>query len=229
MPTRIKLIATAFFVFAISISLHSQNFNYNLQKDSTAYTPIAGADVISAGQDFQSKSFVLHLPFSFNFCGTKTDSIKIEGNGFIVFDQVRGLAVIAFNSFSSNQDTAAKINSSILFQVTGTQGNRVATIEFNNLSQNILSENDYLNYQIKLYENGNKIIFHIGDNSYSNAAMSVMLGLINKNMDGSTNAFLISGNPSQPSGQQITSGMDFSNLNNVPSKDISYTLTPSIN
>lgn len=206
----------------------AQNFGYALTKDSTTYTALTNASSVSTGENWNSKSFPLHLPFQFNFCGSTSDSLTIEGNGFIVFDKVKELSIVAFNNFRSNKDTNQSYVSSISYVNTGSQGNRITKIEFKNLSQNKLSSDDYLNYQVWIYENGNKVEIHTGANSYSDKEdFSSLMGIINRNMDTDTKAYLVSGNPSSPSGQAISGDSELVYVNNIPNGGIVYTLTPT--
>ena len=207
----------------------AQLFGYSLQKDSAAYASLSGATVISTGENFRSKSFMLDIPFAFNFCGAAADSVCIEGNGFIVFDKEKGTAAVAFNNFGSNKDTAQNYTSSILSLTAGTSGNRILKLEFRSVSQNVLSINDYLSYQVWLYENGNKVEFHTGTNSYAvqPSDVQILLGLINKNMDTENKAYLISGDPAAPTGQVISGEAGLVYLNTVPSEGTVITLTPT--
>lgn len=226
---RIKILLILF----IGLCLHpamAQTFGYSLQKDSSAYVPLSGATVLSAGENFRSKSFMLDIPFAFNFCGTSADSVCIEGNGFLVFDKGKGTAVVAFNNFGSNKDTAQQYASSILSVPTGTAGNRILKLEFRSLSQNRLSVHDYLSYQVWLYENGNKVEFHTGPNACSHVPdleLPFLMGLINKSMDTETKAYLVSGDPAAPVGQLIIGESGLVYLNNVPLEGTVITLTPT--
>jgi hypothetical protein len=69
-----------------------------------------------------------------------------------------------------------------------------------------------------LYENGNKIEFHIGPNAYASSTLlfSEQLGLIHKELNTTT------GNSPSPTGTLI-SGMY---INNIPSEGTIYTFTP---
>jgi|GEM_PF-2748380 len=205
----------------------SQNFGYTLAKDSSSYSSLSGATVLVAAENFLSKSYTIHLPFTFNFCGSSTDSIIVEGNGFISFDQPKGLSTIAFNNFSSRRDTSNNYLSSILSGVEGSGNNRILKIEFMNMAQNQLSQYDHLDYQVWLYENGNKIEFHIGSNSYEQQELPQLIGLINRNMDTDAKAFVLSGDPANPSGSLISGESDFTYLSGFPSSGFIYKLIPS--
>jgi hypothetical protein len=226
MFSRIRLIILLSLAAATAGS--AQNFSYSLIKDSSAYTCLAGCQVLSAGENFMSKRFTLHLPFQFNFCGSSTDSLVIEGNGFISFDEQKGLSLVAFNNFSSRNDTSHAYTSSISSLAEGSGENRIVKIQFSHLAQYTLSSSDFLDYQVWLYENGNRIEFHIGTNSFSGYdELPQLLGMINRKMNTENKAFLLSGAVSSP-GTQLISGDDpFVYLNTIPSAGIIYKLSPS--
>lgn len=209
---------------------HSQNFNYTLNKDSSSYAALSSPIILTAAENWNSKNFSIHLPFQFNFCGSTTDSLTIHGNGFITFDHSKLFSVVAFNNCRSNKDTNQSYVSSINYLTTGEEGNRITKIEFKNLSQNKLSNTDYLNYQLWLYENENKIEFHIGSNYYGShpeSQIPLLLGLINRNMDTENKAYLINGDPYNPSAQLISGDNEFVYLNNSPTEGTILKLTPT--
>lgn len=208
----------------------AQNFNYTLTKDSSLYTPLASPTLLSVeGQNWRNINFSMRLPFQFNFCGSSTDSLVIEGNGFIVLDHAKFLSIVAFNNFRSNKDTNENYSSTVSYLTIGSQGNRITKIEFKNLSQAKLSNTDFLNYQVWFYENGNKIEFHIGSNWYGlnpESPSSVLLGIVNRNMDTENKAYLVTGSQYAPTGQSISGDNEFVYLNNTPSEGTILTLTP---
>jgi hypothetical protein len=226
MYLKIKTIALLMSVFICSAK--AQNFSYSIVKDSASYSPLAGASVLSVGENFRNKQFGVRLPFQFNFCGSLTDSILIKGNGFISFDENQGFSFVAFNNFSSRPDTNQQFTSSILTQTSGSAGNRVIKIEFRNVAQSTLSTYDHLNYQIWIRENGNSVELHIGSNSYESFDdMAQLLGLINVNMNTTNIAYLISGAPSAPIGQTITAESPLAYLNTIPATGLIYQFIPS--
>ena len=217
----------------ISAVSTSQNYSYTLTKDSSSYISLNGASTVAGAQSWLNKSFGLHLPFQFNFCGTASDSITIDNNGFINFHSQINMSLVAFNSYTANKDTNAAYVSLISEQLEGTAGNHILKIQFSNLSENNLSAYDYLNYQVWLYENGNKIEFHIGANAHAlqqnaDAAFPVLLGILNRNMDGSTtNGYLVTGAASSPAGVALPSGEGLQYISSTPSSGIIYRLTPA--
>ncbi|MFL5763546.1 MAG: hypothetical protein ACJ77K_06345 [Bacteroidia bacterium] len=202
-----------------------QNFSYSIQKDSSIYSDLVSPTVLVSEQSLTNRNFHLHLPFSFNFCGTATDSVIIETNGFVVLDKQKQLAVVAYSNFRSRKDTNGLYVASIGYQVSGTAGSRILKIQFSNFAQHISSSSDFLNYQVWLYEGSNKAEIHTGANaSFGNP---VMMGIINRNMDSDDKAYLLSGNPSSPSGQIVTGDSEFVYINAAPAAGVIYTFTPT--
>lgn len=229
-----------------NLSAFSQNFHYSLTKDSSTYSELNNPKILSASENSQNKNFIIHLPFHFNFCGSVSDSITIESNGFIVFDKSKGLSSVAFNNYGSKKDSLGNFVSSISYLTEGGSGNRIIKLQFKDLAQSIFSSADYLSYQIWFYENPNKIEYHIGPNYASTIPKpvfppeiseeertlmevkgTVLIGLINRNMDTTDKAYLIKGDPSSPLGQTITGETELVYINNIPNNGIVYTLTPT--
>ncbi|OFY82856.1 MAG: hypothetical protein A3F72_01860 [Bacteroidetes bacterium RIFCSPLOWO2_12_FULL_35_15] len=240
----ISLCIASNFIFISKII--SQNFNYSLTKDSSSYNELINPLMVSANENYQNKNFIIHLPFHYNFCGSVCDSLRIESNGFIVFDKSKGLSSIAFNNFNSKKDSFGNFVSTIAYITEGASGNRILKIQIKNIAQAIYNATDYLNYQVWLYENENKIAYHIGPNYLSTVPEPifppeipeeerirmevqnpVLLGLINRNMDTTNKAYLIKGKPSTPSGLLITGETELGYLNNIPKSGTIYTLTPT--
>lgn len=213
----------------LTCRLHAQNFSYSVSRDSAAYIPLDAPQTIAANQNWISKNFIVHLPFSFNFCGSLTDSVSIYGNGFIDFNIASKLAIIAFNSFSSQRDTAQQYAGTISYQVTGAGSSRILKIQFSDVAQSQFSAFDYLNYQVWLYEGSNAIEFHIGNNSYSNApnSMPVALGVLNRMGTSSSRGYFISGSPFSPAGQLIGNDDELSYLTTIPAAGVILKLSPS--
>src|SRR4051812_32086588 len=181
----------------------AQNFSYALTKDSSSYADLSGATTALSGESFANKHPVVHLPFTFNFCGFNADSVVIETNGFIVFNVPNAISLISFNGFSGYKDSLQQYVASINYLLSGSSGNRIMKIEFRKLSNNAYSFYDNLSYQVWLYENGNKVEYHIGPSYYSSQVESeypVLMGPINQKMDTDDKAFMISGNPVSPTG-----------------------------
>lgn len=209
--------------------LHAQSFSYGLTRDSLAYEALDAPQTIVSNQNWISKSFSVQLPFTFNFCGTLTDSMYICGNGFIDFNTTKKLAIMAFNSFSSQRDTTQQYAGAISYETTGAAGSRITKIQFSNVAQSQLSAFDHLSYQVWLYEGSNVIEFHIGDNAYANTAnnIPVAMGVLNRLGTSASRGYFISGNQLSPSGALIGSTDNLDYLNAIPAAGVIFKLTPS--
>jgi hypothetical protein len=225
----IKLALMCLLFFTI-MQTEAQNFNYIFAKDSGAYVSLTSPVFLSSNESWVNKHFKLALPFQFNFSGLPADTIYIETNGYLIFDKNKELATVAFNEFSSRKDTNQSYTASLGYSIEGSSGSRIVKIQFSNVSKNNFSSSDHLNYQVWLYESGNKIEFHIGANAYSlnpEFTNPVMLGLINRNMDSDPKAYLINGTIFSPAAGTVSADEDLIYLNNVPSEGIVFRLTPT--
>lgn len=210
--------------------MSAQNFGYQFVKDSAAYSDLVGANSLLANENFTGKHKKIQLPFTFNFCGYAADSITITTNGYIVFDHINMISLISFNNFSGNNDSVGSPIASIRYKTEGSNGHRIAKIEFKNFSINTYTTNDNLTYQVWLYENGNMIEYHIGSNNYSTQPeieLPVLVGAINQSMNTETKAYLITGNAATPSGQLITGENELQYLSQIPLSGTIYRLNPS--
>lgn len=226
---RLLLLSACLFILKAGFA---QTFNYSFQKDSSAYTPLSGATVLSVAENFRGLQFTVHIPFSFTACGVTTDTLLIDGNGYISFNRENGASIIACNAFSSNMDSLAHYQSSILTSVSGNAGSRIFKIEFNNLSQNQFSANDKLNYQVWLYEGDKHIEFHIGANSYAgleDGIFPVPFGLINKNLSGSVNGYLITESAGLTAGHALLENEELVYMSKMPSAGTVLKLFPTTN
>lgn len=207
----------------------AQNMNYALQKDSSEYVSLSTPTTLSANENWRDKHFKIPLPFSFNFCGYQSDTAYIETNGFILFNKENQLALVSFNEFSSKKDSTNSYIASLGYTNEGSNGNRIIKIELKNLAKSNYSFYDNLSYQVWLYENGNKIEFHMGDHAFSSIPEEtlVLLGIINRNMNSNPAANLVNGSVYTSSLQTITNENELIYLTGHLSEGIVFTLTPS--
>jgi hypothetical protein len=224
-----KLAAGAVLCLCLCAKTEAQSFSYTTQRDSSSYVPLAGANTLLVNSSFENGALGFALPFQFSGCDHETDTVIIEPNGFIVLDKEHEFAVVAFNEFRANADTAGILNYSVSYLTAGVTGSRICKIQFYNFSQGILSSQDFLSYQVWLHENGNKISFHIGNNSYSTIEEhSLLMGVINRKMDSANKAYLLSGSQSSPTGNIVTNEGELVYLSGFPAQGVFYTLTPGL-
>ncbi len=165
----------------------------------------------------------------FNYQGNNVTALKVDINGFITFNLTSSASYS--NSFSSqkqiiapfwedlvcqgyissspNETQLALLENSIKYLVTGQQGNQVLTIEWTEM-EIYSNAGPSINFQVKLYEQDNKIEFVYGQmfgfNGTVNYTYSYSSGL---------SATTIGSSPSagQLISQQLANVLNYSNTN----------------
>lgn len=144
-----------------STSVRSQDFNYSFAKDSVAWQELNTQTILNGGNSAWNFSYKIPIGFPFNYLGRNFDSLKIETNGYLVFDDNRNYALTAFSGFGDCIDDFG--NHSVLgYELSGTSGNRILKIQFKNAGSSSQT-NKHFTYQIWLREN-NALEVHIGQN-----------------------------------------------------------------
>lgn len=228
----LRLIALAAALLPAMLS-HAQNFNYSFSHSTSSYQPITGGTSIANGTtDWSGTNFTIPVGFSFQFDSLAFDSMIIESNGFVKFDQNR--AVVLYHGAGCRKDSN-NVYSTLSYSTTGTAGSRILKLQYAYCGYSPSDSSEYLSYQLWLYEQGN-IEIHTGPTSYNDTIDSTyvgptpLMGLINPLQDGTgTNALLLSGDPSSPSSIPLGNGQVLVYLQFVPPSDKVYTFTPNGN
>lgn len=213
--------------------LHAQNFNYSFSHSTSSYQPITGGTSIANGTtDWSGTSFTIPVGFSFQFDSLAFDSVIIESNGYIRFDDHR--AIVLYQGAGCKKDTN-NVYSVLSYSVTGNPGSHILKVQYSNCGYNPGVPTEYINYQLWLYEQTGQIEIYTGPTSHPNVVnpdgtgATPMIGLINPLQDGQTNALLLSGDASAPSSTPIVSGQELMYLDFVPPSNRVYTFTPNGN
>ena len=144
-----KLLLTA----GILSSAHLFSQNYIFTQSSGTFTNLSGSTSVV---DWQK----IPLGFTFNFFNQNYDSLYVRAWGYIFFNEISSPKVV-ISSFETPQ--ASQAPASISYQVSGTIGNRIFKLEWNNVILNN-DPNEYISYQMWLYEGSNCISIFIGSN-----------------------------------------------------------------
>ncbi|HET6992456.1 MAG TPA: hypothetical protein VFJ43_14070, partial [Bacteroidia bacterium] len=179
-------------------SAPAQNFNYSFSKDSVVWQELNSQTILNATNSAWLFSYKIPIGFSFNYLVKIFDSLKIETNGYIIFDEDRIYALSAFSGFGDCTDFSG--NHSVLgYELSGNNGTRILKIQYKHVS-NAQTAGKFFSYQIWLKEN-REIEIHIGPNDFHttvNPLQAYRIGLLNMNMDTSTRGLFIGGNSSSP-------------------------------
>lgn len=147
------------------------------------YTPlVGGTDLFGASPDNQFTATPVPLGFTFAFNGIDRTEVRVSANGYIFFGGTGFDATIFFPIRPTTTQYDAVISgygrdlihanfgsspiysvpSSIKYQVSGTAGNRVFTVQYENMARKNTSSTvsvfeGLVNFQIKLYEGTNTV------------------------------------------------------------------------
>jgi len=181
-------------VLLLAISLCVTNIisaqGYTVEHNVIAYEPLINATLLNENNpEIEPSGSELYqaIPIGFDFIyhGVSFDSLLVGQNGFVKFEQ-NDIFESFINIFECKQMNFQDdpLLSPIYYEVTGNPGDQIFKLEFVKSGfVNDIEQDDYVNYQLWIYENCNVFEFHIGDISidpteldlfYNNAAAPFM-------------------------------------------------------
>lgn len=142
----------------------SQDFNYAIAADSVGWNELNSQTILNTNNSAWNFSYKIPIGFSFNYLGREFDSLMIETNGYLVFDNDGNYAFTAFNDFGDHIDSSGN-HAVIGYELSGSAGNHILKIQYKDAG---LYTHDYRmqSWQIWLKESGNIIEVHVGAGSY---------------------------------------------------------------
>jgi hypothetical protein len=239
------------FIFLSAIQLRSQDFNYTVSADSVAWNELNAQTILNTGNSAWNFSYKIPIGFTFNFLGRNFDSLTVETNGYLVFDDDRNYALTAFSGVGDCIDSESN-HAVIGYELTGTAGNRVLKIQYKNCCITG-SATETQSWQVWLLENGN-VEVRVGPGTLRTNTVSIVeineitleetisaitqldtvqkyrIGLLNMNMDTEERGLFIGSNPVFPQTRTVNDeSPDPVSLSSVPNRGYRYTFTPSVN
>jgi hypothetical protein len=181
---RLKITLTVFLIIILAASkTNAQVTAYTFTLGSGTYQALSNPTSINNGQVWTNTS-LYGLPLGFNFplaSGRSTNTIGIS-SGSLDFGQGSPAYLLTIfqwnlgNMLTDKGFGTGTSSSPISYEISGTTGNRIAKIEFQNAGfdydyQSSCSNPtgaDYVNFQYWLYEASGKIEVHFGPNSVMN-------------------------------------------------------------
>lgn len=166
------LILLSAFIFSWTLS-HAQ-FNYHFSARMEPYQPLTGGTDFDAGQLWDEDVFKLPIGFDFILDGYLIDSFVSVSASFIGHDSTANIS--GFGAITADLCDRGMISgiasSPRSYMVTGTPGSRICKIEVANagLYDEINTYNtadDYINFQIWLYEGSNAVELRYGSSKIS--------------------------------------------------------------
>jgi len=144
------------------------NFGHGCRQTLFAWVD-ATTDTALYGDEFAGR---LKLPFPYTFYGEEYNEVFISDNGYLNFggpDQFNSFPISIPSEDPPNaaiyalwRDTYLGEDSSVQYQTNGTVGSRRFVVEFNNV--NIVGSDATIDYEIKLYETGERLDILYGNN-----------------------------------------------------------------
>jgi hypothetical protein len=171
------LLAIAFATVA-QVSAWAQNTHTFTQTTGT-YTDLVSPTAISAA-GWDEDDYTVTLGFPFALGGTTFTDVDLSANGLLFFIAGQDVKVVSGLMADMMDRSIAASPSTISYLVSGTAGSRIGKIQFKNAgfyddasstSTNFVPfANDFINFQIWLYEGSNKIEMHYGTSAVPDAA-----------------------------------------------------------
>ncbi len=232
----------------LTLTARSQDFNYTVTSGAASWQELNSQTILNSSNTAWNFSYRIPIGFSFGYLGQNFDSLTIETNGYLVFDEDRSYAFTAFTGFGDRIE--AGDHAVLGYELSGTAGNKILKIQFKNVGIAIDDPRAF-SYQVWLKENGDVLEVHTGPNDFQvelltvdtvaleplevdttystlDSSIAVRIGLINMNMDTEVNGVFVGGAPSSPGSQPAnTNNPEPVYLHVVPASGIRYTFTPN--
>jgi hypothetical protein len=162
MRKNIIILLLNLFVCGIAIAQYAQNYKFSTSSQS--YIEFTGTRL--EGVSTVANNAWVDLGFSFRFGERTYNRINVSSRGSISFNG-DSVHIAALGGGTTGIQGAA------YYLLTGISPNRVFTVQWSNWRwDNSIATMGSHNFQVKLYETSNKIEFHYGSGSASNALIS---------------------------------------------------------
>ncbi|MFM8178333.1 MAG: hypothetical protein ACKOAG_03995, partial [Candidatus Kapaibacterium sp.] len=237
----LRLAIAAIVTLCASLSMSAQSIsNYAFTASSGTFTQISGTSIpIASGSFDDGVSAEVPIGFDFWYMGTRYTSFYVGTNGFmgllnpsIAWSTTTNLTNNLNTGsprpylapFWDDNDAAASVAASGLsffqYQLTGTAGSRVLTVQWLNLEANLSANAPVLSMQVKIFESTGAIQFIYRPEAFSPNSPSASIGI-----QGPTSGQFLSLNNAGTS-PIVSSATETTTIAGVPAAGQTYTFTP---
>jgi hypothetical protein len=239
-----KHMFASFLALILSLGVKAQ-FLYNLSVNNQTYAPLTSGVSLNGSTLWDDDDYSQPLGFNFNLNGQTVNTLNMAVGGQMVIDHLNYLTSPFSGMFVSFADLWDRGNASssgsqspIRYLVSGSAPNRIFKTEVFNAGfyaeyDLYSTNNDYINYQIWLYEGSEIIELRFGPSNitYLNDYYDPLSFAFFKNFDvvgQSVDAFYyLKGNPMAPTLDSTTNlSQAFVGLTAMPSDGTVYRFTP---
>jgi hypothetical protein len=160
-----SIFSVIFFVIWIANHSHAQ---YTVEYSTDNYIGLVNADTVDESQFYVVNNITHYLPvpigFGYEIEGEFYDSITIADKGYVIFENVNAEYFISVYDCLMKDFNDDPMNSSLLYTTEGTAGNRIFKLEYKTMGfVNDLENDDFISFQLWLYESCEKFDVRIGD------------------------------------------------------------------
>ncbi|MFT5833721.1 MAG: hypothetical protein ACI97N_001349 [Cognaticolwellia sp.] len=148
-------------------------FDYSFSASMDTYNELDNPTSLSNGQVWDEETYSLGLGFLFNIGGESFDTILINTNGYLTFENQTSdetyIATVLGDADLEDRGAGTIVSESpISYQIDGMIGNQIIKIEYKNIGFFDGIMNDSISFQIWLYENTDQIEYRFGSGIVSN-------------------------------------------------------------
>jgi|SRR6478735_2871389 len=215
---------------------------YTFSRSTGTYADLTGSTVVStAGWTPNSPNFAIPIGFSFVLDGQTFTTLEADGFGDLSFSSATAdKAIFPFDgilvdrSFPSTTATLSPVS----YLLTGTAGSRILKIEFKNAGTadpvaGTLFPNDFVNFQVWLYEGSNKIEIRYGTSNLTHATDTFFgeLGpseaIVTGGSSSTISGYFLQGTAAAPTMTFLNNAATYSGLTTIPANGTIYTFSVS--
>lgn len=214
-------------------ALRMSNF-YTFSFSNGAYTNLTGTTSVNQGQVWDDPSDLIPIGFNFTLYNQVIDTLDFSyGLGGSFSDLGQNYILAPFDlDLIDRGDISGVSQSPISYKIEGAPGSRIFKMEWQNVGSydeedSLGTLNDYLNFQMWLYEGSNNVEYHFGNCNFNNtynilSGWGITGGIIGLYDDLYSDFYLLNGNASAPT---MTGGFNNPCITGNPPNGIVYKFT----
>lgn len=213
---------------------------YTFMNSTGTYTDLVNPTVISTAGWDPTASFVVPIGFNFTIDGVTFTNFEADGLGDLTFTNGTTSkyifpfdGILVDRSFPSTTTTQSPVS----YLLTGTAPSRILKLEFKNAGTadpqtQTLYANEFVNFQVWLYEGTNKVEVRYGTSNLAHATVTFFgesgpTEAIVTDFSSSISGYFLQGSATAPTLTTLTSATSYFGLTSIPANGAIYAFTPA--
>jgi hypothetical protein len=225
------ILITALFIQNVALAQQG----YTFSQTTGTYADLASPNIVS-GSGWDQDNYEIPVGFNFTYDNLTVDSIIVDDNGSIYFTD--GTVLKSIDGFYA--DLAASTTntpSNISYLLTGAAGSRILKVQWKNAGfygTTSVLPNEYVNFQVWLYEGSHKLEVHVGSSVITSTStifgtaggpdVGLALTITQQNFSG----IYLQGSPSAPTIVNLTNATTFPSLSAPPVNGTIYSFSRNV-